>query len=78
MRRKNNPCIKFLLIILFCMLIALSFFSASLLSFADDPNELTVGVPTDRCPVFYQEEDTGEIVGIGADLLLMAAEKAGY
>ena len=78
MRRKNDPCIKFLQIILFCMLIALSFFSASLLSFADDPNELTVGVPTDRCPIFYQEEDTGEIVGIGADLLLMAAEKAGY
>jgi EAL domain-containing protein (putative c-di-GMP-specific phosphodiesterase class I)/GGDEF domain-containing protein/ABC-type amino acid transport substrate-binding protein len=39
---------------------------------------LTVGIPVDRCPVFYQEEDTGEIVGIGVDLMRTAAETAGY
>ena len=39
---------------------------------------LTVGVPTDRCPVFYQDADTGEIMGIGVDLLQTAAEEAGY
>ena len=39
---------------------------------------LTVGVPKDRCPVFYEDPDTGEIVGIGADLMRIAAEKAGY
>ena len=39
---------------------------------------LTVGVPVDRCPVFYTDDETGEIVGIGADLLRIAAEKAGY
>ncbi|MBQ7583233.1 MAG: EAL domain-containing protein [Lachnospiraceae bacterium] len=29
------------------------------------PDGLTVGVPSDRCPIFYQDGDTGEIVGIG-------------
>ena len=41
-------------------------------------NELTVGVPTDRCPVFYRDADTGEITGIGVDLMRTAAENAGY
>ena len=40
--------------------------------------ELIVGVPTDRCPVFYQDQDTNEIVGIGTDLMRIAAEEAGY
>ena len=39
---------------------------------------LTVGVPTDRCPVFYPDPDTGEIVGIGVDLMRSAAEEAGF
>lgn len=39
---------------------------------------LTVGVPTDRCPVFYRDMETGEITGIGADLLGAAARNAGY
>ena len=39
---------------------------------------LTVGVPTDRCPVFYQDENTGDVVGIGVDLMRTAAEQAGY
>ena len=39
---------------------------------------LTVGVPTDRCPMFYLDAETGEIAGIGADLLRFAAEEAGY
>ncbi len=41
-------------------------------------NDLTVGVPVDRCPVFYQDEDTEEIIGIGADLMRLAAEEAGF
>ena len=41
-------------------------------------NELTVGVPVDRCPIFYIDEKTKEITGIGADLMLSAAESAGY
>ena len=39
---------------------------------------LTVGVPTDRCPVFYRDVNTGEIVGIGVDLMRVAAGEAGY
>ena len=39
---------------------------------------LTVGVPVDRCPVFYLDADTGDIVGIGVDLMRAAAEAAGY
>ena len=39
---------------------------------------LTVGVPVDRCPIFYEDADTGEIVGIGADLMRAAAKNAGY
>ena len=39
---------------------------------------LTVAVPTDRCPIFYIDQATGEITGIGADLMRMAAEDAGY
>ena len=40
--------------------------------------ELTVGIPTDRCPVFYTDQDTNEIIGIGADLMQIAAKEAGY
>ena len=39
---------------------------------------LTVGVPADRCPIFYKDTDTDEITGIGIDLIRSAAEEAGY
>ena len=39
---------------------------------------LTVGVPTDRCPIFYRDDQTQEIIGIGADLMRSAAGNAGY
>lgn len=39
---------------------------------------LTVGVPADRCPVFYRDAKTGEVTGIGVDLMRSAAENAGY
>jgi ABC-type amino acid transport substrate-binding protein len=39
---------------------------------------LTVGVPTDRCPVFYLDAETGEPRGIGVDLVRAAGEEAGY
>ena len=41
-------------------------------------NALIVGGPADRCPVFYRNADTGEIVGIGVDLMRAVAESAGY
>ena len=43
-----------------------------------DDRTLTVGVPVDRCPVFYRDADTDEIVGIGVDLMRAAAKEAGY
>ena len=42
-----------------------------------DGGPLTVGVPADRAPVFYTDAETGEVTGIGADLIRAAAEKAG-
>ena len=39
---------------------------------------LTVGVPVDRCPIFYIDVDSNEIVGIGADLMRYVGEEAGY
>ena len=78
MRRKQGSCKlhKFL----FAALAAL--FCVSLLApaFAETAggDTLTVGVPTDRCPVFYRDADSGEIVGIGVDLMRLAAKGAGY
>ena len=39
--------------------------------------QLTIGVPTDRCPMFYIDQDSGEIVGIGVYLMRSAAAEAG-
>lgn len=44
----------------------------------DSSELLTVGVPADRCPVFYLDEKTNEIIGIGIELMRAAAENAGY
>ena len=43
-----------------------------------EKDSLIVGVPVDRCPVFYVEPHSGEIAGIGIDLMKAAAEEAGY
>ena len=59
------------------------FFSA--IVFADeietgvfDREILTVGISTDRCPVFYIDKGSNEPVGIGVDLMKVIAEQAGY
>ena len=49
----------------------------------DDNTQITnknliVGVATDRCPVFYKDPKSHEIVGIGVDLFRFSAEKAGF
>ena len=69
---------KRILTVLVCM--AFAFMSAVVPAIADSTksNELVVGVPTDRCPVFYIDADTDEITGIGVDLMRTAAEEAGY
>ena len=44
----------------------------------DNLETITVGVPTNRCPMIYEKPGSGEITGIGADILRVAAEDAGY
>ena len=78
MRRK--PEFKQLLSALFCLFTALSLVIAPtcFAAGAKAPDTLTVGVPTDRCPVFYPDAETGEATGIGVDLMRSAAQAAGY
>ncbi|WP_024865547.1 EAL domain-containing protein [Butyrivibrio sp. FCS014] len=52
--------------------------SASAVSKSDDADTLIIGIPADRCPLFYLDTDTGEPVGIGVDLMRVVAEEAGY
>ena len=64
---------------LFCFIFVFSFFFSTLLAKADDSiNELTVGVPVDRCPIFYLDNDSGQVTGIGVDLMKVAADNSGY
>ncbi len=44
----------------------------------DEGETIIVGVPADRCPIFYIDEDNGENTGIGIDLMRYAAANAGY
>ena len=63
-----------------CMLIAV--FSSAVPAVAASEvkaaEALTVGVPENRCPIFYRDSNTGEPVGIGVDLMRFAAAEAGY
>lgn len=79
--KTTRKCSRFLMVVvcLFTML----FFSA--IVFADeietgvfDREILTVGISTDRCPVFYIDKGSNEPVGIGVDLMKVIAEQAGY
>ena len=64
---------------LFCALLAMLCAVPPAFAAGEDRSDtLTVGVPTDRCPVFYRDAETGELVGIGVDLMRAAAEQAGY
>ena len=73
-RSRVNIC---LLTILICAVFMLPGFRT--VNAAESGGEkLTAGVPSDRCPVFYINPDTGEMTGIGVDLLRSAAEEAGY
>ena len=68
------------LVLLICLMNAAPF-AAGPVRASDTENSLdplVVGVPADRCPVFYEDENPGQIVGIGVDLMRAAAENAGY
>ena len=63
---------------LFCFIFVFSLCLSTLLAKADDSiNELTVGVPVDRCPIFYIDNE-GQVTGIGVDLMKVAADNSGY
>ena len=64
---------------LFCVFVSLFCFFAtpSAASGKEDGETLTVGIPANCCPIFYQDPKTNEIVGIGVDLMRSAAAKTG-
>ena len=71
---------KGLLSPLLCVIVVLSIsvFPAVAATTEKSGNSLTVGVPVDRCPVFYVNSETNEITGIGVDLTRLAINAAGY
>ena len=64
----------------FVLTIFMVFFSLSSNSVKaeDNKEELIVGVPINRCPMFYVDNNSDEVIGIGIDLMKIAAENAGY
>ena len=62
----------------YCVILMLLLTAPALADSVAEKEELVVGVPVDRCPIFYIDADTNEIEGIGADLMRSAAENAGY
>lgn len=71
---------KIMCLLMFFASIFMLFFSYASISAKAEENaeELVVGVPVDRCPVFYIDKDTKEVAGIGVDLMKIAADNAGY
>ena len=66
-------------IALLFLVISLGVFIMHVIASSDSPiQEFTIGVPIDRCPMFYIDSDSGEIVGIGVDLMKSAAKEAGF
>ncbi len=64
--------------LLICIFVTLFFGITAAGSENNDADSLVIGVPADRCPVFYLDPETKETVGIGVDLMRAAAEEAGY
>lgn len=77
---REKRIMKNLLAFLLCVIFVLSLTAMPTLAASEenDSASLTVGVPVDRCPIFYLDTDSGEIAGIGIDLMKAAAEEAGY
>ena len=55
-----------------------AFIPANAVSGETEEAALVVGIPVDRCPIFYEDPVTGEAVGIGVDLMRSAAQEAGF
>lgn len=76
---KSKGIAKRLFAIIICLSVLLSITVPAYAETADNNEDtLIVGVPTDRCPIFYIDNETNEITGIGADLMFTAAQEAGY
>ena len=76
-RKKRSGIITILLCILFMLSLILP--AAGVFAETSGNREpLVVGVPKDRCPIFYTDPETKEIVGIGIDLMKVVSDKAGY
>ena len=77
--KRTSKIMKRIFTVSFSVVITLLFvFPFADVSGAENKDELIVGVPADRCPIFYIDEETNEITGIGVDLMKLAAENAGY
>ena len=74
----NNLSKRIFAVLSSVTIILFSFVTAFASPSSENGNVLTVGVLTDRCPVFYCENGSEEIVGIGVDLMRFCAENAGY
>ena len=77
MKENKKNVWHFLILVLTIFVVFFSLASNSVKA-EDNKEELIVGVPIDRCPMFYVDNDSGQVVGIGIDLMKIAAENAGY
>ena len=75
---RNSYFARILTAILVMVFFVCSFTVGHVQGAASSGEKLIVGVPTDRCPIFYIDNDTDEIVGIGVNLMDTAASAAGF
>ena len=76
---RNNKLLQCLFASLLCLAGMISLAAVPVMaSGGDTAATLTVGVPVDRCPIFYRDPSTKEPTGIGVDLMRTAAREAGY
>ena len=68
-----------IIVLLLISLVIASLFNGAVLATDLSASEtIIVGVPSDRCPIFYTDDSSKNIVGIGIDLMRLAAKNAGY
>lgn len=77
MKEKRKKIYRLFIFVCLIFMISFSFTSTSVKA-EESTEELVVGVPVDRCPIFYIDKDTNQVTGIGVDLMKIAAENAGY
>ena len=63
------PKRNIIVLLLISLMIASLFNGAVLATDLSDKETIIVGVPSDRCPIFYTDDSSKNIVGIGIDLM---------